>query len=1649
MTDEAQYDEAIRRWEQVAAASGEDRHARLSSQIAIAQLQLRKGNPETALRLFDQALDQVDPESWLAREIQRRIATLFQRKNDPAGLVDYYKKRTRERPDDVSARVLLAAALGKANRGEEAIREYRTVIRSAPGRRDLREALIEELTGLGRQDEALAEARTLAEAYPREADVLKRLGRLILSTATAENRRLAEEEASRVWARIGTIRPDDPDLALQVAETCGQAALSARSAAKEDAEAGRSLFETAEVYFREAIRRAPGALSYREYFGEFLHARGRGVEALAVWKTMADPPRDSPANLRQLADLLERFGFLTEAIASGEQALIKKPDDLDSRMRQARLLIKARHFDQAIGELDQLDRLSESPLQVEKALQLRVEALAGAGKVEPEVARLKKDAGEGGRSLRELWLLGLLLGKLGRDVEAARVFDRAAGDPEAEVRLLQAAAAAHEDARDRLGALRIYRRLVERDPKGAVAHYEKIAALELAVGGVTAAKEAAEALIRRAPADLDGYRLRAEIAFKLNDVDDGLQILQRAVHVAPRDTSIRWQLAAALARAGRVTEASEHYWRAFEIAGDLSEKLSAVSALAELAVATQGQDRLLDQLRRLQRGPGDPKVATLCLVEALKAFRDHPAARQELEKLAGARPDDRDVLRLLAAMAEDQRDWKAAAGYQERVVALAPDRTDLERLIGYYRRTGERSKASGALLRLIEQSHDPNAFIAAVEGELKQHGYYEALALSESGRARWPDAWPLHFQAGLAHLALGELEQADNGFTTVLDRPEGLFHFTSPPSKPTPTPPRQYTLGRVLVQSPASTVLASPAVPNLVPTLLNQPAVPNLVPTLLNQRPLDAFNPGTLPELDDLRLVENAWTPFLAVAISGPERIKPQARTQSSQMTMAMNQIQRQLVTIQRLIQTELSQHQNQATIPESARQRLSQLQNRLDQLKQQHQLYQRQLGGVTPVDLLAIPTDEHAARLLSLVGRAATAHRRGSTAEATWPAGLRKQAETNPDRTRDLVLIYVALDRRLDAFEANERLVQARPDDPFPHVARLYLIDSFKNGLPSESLSWLLLDEKARTARRSGAIASFEWLAAHRPQVRFELARQFGQFLFHALGDTQAVAQIAARMLPSAERLDDLVCLTELGASTSDVPLQRAALARARELATEPGDPVATLTSLRRVLDSSTPDVQDEGFLNDLLMLFDVCLKIRLPDGIDPNAVVANQPSTVSATLLPPFPRPGPILDALRLDILQRVFVHFEAAKRTDMLTQHLEQEARKADESLRPAYLLARVAQEWWSGKPKQSLELLEQFGGEAHDDGGIGLALVQGHLAIGDVPGAIRILERIRPSAPLLAEEADKLRAEASAQLLKGDPNAQIQSLLLALSNQTRAPDIKYLYEDSTASLAARRAATNQQRLAQAQAAQIARLRAAQAQAPGQPGGANVSPGASGGVVVNSLRVPAPNPAVAVPPNAPNGPAGTTPMIVVNNVRVVAPSQAMPGQSIGTTATLSPAPMDVRRLLDLAREQNQLDAIERAASSQWEKHPEESRLGVLVALARFTRSDLEGATRAVERWNTLLKAHPEIGGEPEAAWLASRCLVAPAIVPEIRALGRQIGREVVATARVRNFGLHHRYLLIQLLQASVEAGQKEEALEELHLLKGLTGFNQGSLY
>ena len=130
------------------------------------------------------------------------------------------------------------------------------------------------------------------------------------------------------------------------------------------------------------------------------------------------------------------------------------------------------------------------------------------------------------------------------------------------------------------------------------------------------------------------------------------------MQIAPRDVPVRSRLASLLAEHRHLNEAREHYWRCFELSGDLGEKLSLVSAMTELATKTGDYEALLEKLRQLRRRQEEPKVLTLCLVEALRQGNRYSQAKRELTELLSTRTADVDTLKQLTALAAGAGDWQ-------------------------------------------------------------------------------------------------------------------------------------------------------------------------------------------------------------------------------------------------------------------------------------------------------------------------------------------------------------------------------------------------------------------------------------------------------------------------------------------------------------------------------------------------------------------------------------------------------------------------------------------------------------------------------------------------------------------------------------------------------------------------------------------------------------------------------------------------------------------------------------------------------------------------------------------------------------------------------------------------------------------------------
>ena len=302
LAEEAQLEPALTRYEALAKTS-RDPYRRAQFRLEAADLKVRLGRQAEALRDLEGLLGSLDPESWLAREVRRRVEDVFLRNDDQAGLAAYYERWLKAAPDDVEAMARLGRTLAAQGRASEARTWLDRAVKLAPSRTDLGLALIDQLIHERKFAEATPQYEAISRSDPNNPDVVRDWGRLLLrDTARPEAER--KQAATAVWNRLLESRPRDPAIAAQVADLFRQAGFSAEAIA----------------LYEKAVALAPESPQYREYLGEYYHALKRSDEALAAWRAIAAGPNRNAKNLTRLAEVLTGYGYKDEAIAAVAEA---------------------------------------------------------------------------------------------------------------------------------------------------------------------------------------------------------------------------------------------------------------------------------------------------------------------------------------------------------------------------------------------------------------------------------------------------------------------------------------------------------------------------------------------------------------------------------------------------------------------------------------------------------------------------------------------------------------------------------------------------------------------------------------------------------------------------------------------------------------------------------------------------------------------------------------------------------------------------------------------------------------------------------------------------------------------------------------------------------------------------------------------------------------------------------------------------------------------------------------------------------------------------------------------------------------------------------------------------------------------------------
>ena len=185
--------------------------------ISAADLKVRLGKSQDALHDFEVMLGKLRPDSWLHREVRRKIEDVFLRNDDQGGLVKYYEQWSKKQPDDVEALVRLGRTLAGMGRAAEAHAWFDKAVKLVPSRRDLRLALISQLAQDQKFAEAAKEYEALDQAEPNNPDTLKDWGR----PRPARHHQTSAREKSRGGSHLAEMldaKPNDPVTTAQVAD---------------------------------------------------------------------------------------------------------------------------------------------------------------------------------------------------------------------------------------------------------------------------------------------------------------------------------------------------------------------------------------------------------------------------------------------------------------------------------------------------------------------------------------------------------------------------------------------------------------------------------------------------------------------------------------------------------------------------------------------------------------------------------------------------------------------------------------------------------------------------------------------------------------------------------------------------------------------------------------------------------------------------------------------------------------------------------------------------------------------------------------------------------------------------------------------------------------------------------------------------------------------------------------------------------------------------------------------------------------------------------------------------------------------------------------------------------------------------------------
>jgi len=237
------------------------------------------------------------------------------------------------------------------------------------------------------------------------------------------------------------------------------------------------------------------------------------------------------------------------------------------------------------------------------------------------------------------------------------------------------------------------------------------------------AEERLQHVVLMIPEFGEAYETLAEVQFSLENPEDAVKSLQKAIKINPKSEHATFRLAEILAMLGRGPEADEMFEKTFE----------------------------LNPLRKT-------------LVEGMELFRvkNFDDAETKFRSVLRKEPDNIDALRFLGIVSIRQKKHSDAEALLQRAAALAPDFAMIWTNLGLAQsEQGKYKDAEVSLQRALQITPgDPEIYATLASGYVQSGRHDEAIENYQKALNIYGDHFPSHLGMGHALKTIGKQEEA-------------------------------------------------------------------------------------------------------------------------------------------------------------------------------------------------------------------------------------------------------------------------------------------------------------------------------------------------------------------------------------------------------------------------------------------------------------------------------------------------------------------------------------------------------------------------------------------------------------------------------------------------------------------------------------------------------------------------------------------------------------------------------------------------------------------------------------------------------------------------------------------------------------------------